>query len=180
MKKFITLLLAAVLVLSFAACEQKVPEPVEPEEVKIASEDLKAAIEGARDAELNDYIPVLTSVNDPGAQQVLTTLSLNTETMECYALSVSLINIKAYGIVLVKPVEGQEEAVKTALEEFVESTRSSFENYLPAQAEIANAATVETLENSVIMMIMSEEHDTVRDAVAEAVLNPAPAEPAAE
>lgn len=174
MKKIITLLLAAVLVLSFAACEKKEPEAVLPEEPKISSEDLKAAIEGARDEELNQVIPVLTSVNDAGAQQVLTTLGLETEKMECYAMSVSLINIKAYGIVLVKPVEGEEEAVTAALEAFVESMRKSFENYLPAQAEIANAATVETLENGVIMLVMSDGHDTVRDFIAQAVLNPAP------
>lgn len=172
MKRSICLLLAAVLVFAFAGCNKTEPEVIEPEPSKITGDALKTAIESARDNETNKSMNIITSVNDTGAQQILKTLDLAPESMECYAMSVSLINIKAYAVILAKPAAGEEENVLAAIEAFVERTRASFEDYLPAQAEIADNAVIETLENGVIMLVMSPETEAVRDALVDAVLNP--------
>ncbi|MFI3168742.1 MAG: DUF4358 domain-containing protein [Faecalibacterium sp.] len=61
---------------------------------------------------------------------------------EDYAFSISTMMTQSYGYAIVMPTEGNTDAVVAGLESFVAQQRSTFENYLPDQYEIANAATV--------------------------------------
>ena len=84
---------------------------------------------------------------------------------EALALSVSLINIKAYGIVLVKPAEGRENVVKTGLQSFIDNQKQSFDHYLSDQYAIAESARLETLKDGSLLMVMAPNVDMVFEAI---------------
>lgn len=141
-----------------------------------AEDPYTAAIVASRDQETNDSLPVLgakagesavytylpsSMENDPEAaaqmaDMVMQTLTLTPDQLQQYAFSISLINVKAYGMGVFMPAEGQTEAVKAALEDFVVNQQKSFENYLADQYEIAKQAKVEVLPTGEVVLVMCE------------------------
>lgn len=98
-------------------------------------------------------------------QMSLEVLGLTAEDVESAAYSVSLMNVKAYGIAIVKPAQGKTDAVKQALSGFVEAQKSAQENYLPDQYAIAKAARVETLKSGEVVLVMCENQDQVLQSI---------------
>ena len=96
-------------------------------------------------------------------------LGFTAEDAEAMAMSVSLINVKAYGIAVIKPAEGSEETVRSGLENFISSQQASFEHYLADQYEVALNAKLETLDDGTIVMVMCEGQDEVCDAIVSAI-----------
>lgn len=145
-------------------------------EAVTAEDPYTAAIVASRDQETNDSLPVLgakagesavytylpsSMENDPEAaaqmaDMVMQTLTLIPDQLQQYAFSISLINVKAYGVGVFMPAEGQTEAVKAALEDFVVNQQKSFENYLADQYEIAKQAKVEVLPTGEVVLVMCE------------------------
>lgn len=145
-------------------------------EAVTAEDPYTAAIVASRDQETNDSLPVLgakagesavytylpsSMENDPEAaaqmaDMVMQTLTLTPDQLQQYAFSISLINVKAYGVGVFMPAEGQTEAVKAALEDFVVNQQKSFENYLADQYEIAKQAKVEVLPTGEVVLVMCE------------------------
>lgn len=141
-----------------------------------AEDPYTAAIVASRDQETNDSLPVLgakagesavytylpsSMENDPEAaaqmaDMVMQTLTLTPDQLQQYAFSISLINVKAYGVGVFMPAEGQTETVKAALEDFVVNQQKSFENYLADQYEIAKQAKVEVLPTGEVVLVMCE------------------------
>ena len=141
-----------------------------------AEDPYTAAVVASRDQETNDSLPVLgakagesavytylpsSMENDPEAaaqmaDMVMQTLTLTPDQLQQYAFSISLINVKAYGVGVFMPAEGQTEAVKAALEDFVVNQQKSFENYLADQYEIAKQAKVEVLPTGEVVLVMCE------------------------
>ena len=80
-----------------------------------------------------------------------------------------MMNVKAYGIALVRPAQGKEDAVKEALQGFIDTQKSNFETYLADQYEVAKAARLETLSDGTILMVMAEDQDAIFDAIKDAV-----------
>ena len=168
MKKSLTLVLAFVLVLTvFAGCSAK---PVGDATPELSPEEQSAlyaeAIQHAQGEE-SSY-PVMTQKDDI-PELMFTFLGFDADDAEALALSVSLVNIKAYGIVLVKPAEGKEEIVQAGLQSFIDNQRQSFENYLPDQYAIAESARLETLKDGSLLMIMSPEGDAVYTSITAAL-----------
>ena len=91
----------------------------------------------------------------------LEVLGLTAEDVESASYSVSLMNVKAYGVAIVKPAEGKTDAVKEALSGFIESQKSAQENYLADQYAIAKAAKLETLKSGEVVLVMCENQDQV-------------------
>lgn len=145
-------------------------------EAVTAEDPYTVAIVASRDQETNDSLPVLgakagesavytylpsSMENDPEAaaqmaDMVMQTLTLTPDQLQQYAFSISLINVKAYGVGVFMPAEGQTEAVKAALEDFVVNQQKSFENYLADQYEIAKQAKVEVLPTGEVVLVMCE------------------------
>lgn len=146
------------------------------------------AIEDARDAEMNDAYGVLINdresviadmmaddetltsetageLFDNQSQLILSLIGILPEDAEAYALSISPMNVKAYGIAIVKPAEGKQEVVETGLNGFLETQRKNFETYLPDQYEIAKAGTVNTLDDGTVVMVVSENSDAIYDSI---------------
>lgn len=168
MKRIISLTLAALMTLSLlGGCTSKPSdEPKSPEEL---TELYKTSIEGARDQELNDAISVLTDPEDEMAAMILPLAGFTAEDATAFALAISPVNMRAYGIALVRPAADKDETVKAGLEAFIQLQQTNFEFYLADQYDIAKAARLETLEDGTILMVMCEDQDTVFDAIKTAV-----------
>lgn len=121
----------------------------------------RTAIEQARDQELNDAYPIVTSAEDDLGQPVFDILGLEPEDCAACAMSVSLMNVKAYGIAAVLPADGREEQVKEGLSGFIEMQQQNFQQYLPDQYDIAQAARLDTLSDGTILMVMCSDQDGV-------------------
>ena len=63
----------------------------------------QTAIESARDAEMNEAIGILTDTGDDMADVIFELLGVTAADMSAFALSVSPMNIKAYGIAAIYP-----------------------------------------------------------------------------
>ena len=111
----------------------------------------QTAIESARDAEMNEAIGILAA------------------DMSAFALSVSPMNIKAYGIAAIYPAAGKSDAVLEGLNAFIDRQKQSFEQYLADQYEIAGNARLETLEDGTILLVMCEDQDAVFDAIRDTI-----------
>lgn len=164
-------ILAALLVLSLAGCGtsgggESTPPSRTPEELTAAYQE---AIEGARDDETNEAIPVITASDQSMADIVLPMVGVTDENTTAYAVAVSPMNMRAYGVAAIMPAEGQEDAVLESVNAFVEQQRSAFSTYLPDQYEIAEAAKVETLSDGTILLVMCQDQDTVLTSIREAL-----------
>lgn len=118
--------------------------------------------------EMVEYNPVVSEYNEENAMY-LELLGLTQEDMTAFALSVSMMNVKAYGIAAVMPAPGKEEAVREALQGFIDTQKMSFEFYLADQYEIAQNARLETLSDGTVLMVMTQDQDAVYQAIAQAL-----------
>ena len=172
MKKSITLILIlAFAIAAFSGCAStSKTDGLSPEELERLYAE---AITDARDDDLNSAFPVMLgseeSEDEVVAEMLQELLGFKSEDAEAYAMSVSLMNVKAYGIVVVKPAEGKADAVKDGLQGFIDQQCQSFELYLADQYEIAKNARLETLNDGTIVMVMSPDQDAVYDSIANSI-----------
>lgn len=149
--------------------EQPSDEPgTAPETEAPATSALADAITSSRTDEENEAYPVFidkAAIEDAYYQVVGFTAS----DVDDIAMSVSLINIKAYGIVIAKPAEGCADTVKAGLQAFIDTQCNNFETYLADQYEIAKNAKLETLDDGTIVMVMCANADAVYDAIVAAL-----------
>lgn len=164
MKRFFSLILLPILLL--AGCSSSPESQLTAQE---RTELYRSAIQNARDQDANDAFPIITSAEDDTASFLLELMGLSAEDMSAFAISASAMNVKAYGIAAVYPAEGKDEAVKEALEGFVDRQKQSFEQYLADQYDIANNARLETLEDGTILLVMCEGQDEVFTAIRSAI-----------
>ena len=190
MKKIIaaTLCIAMCLALLSACCTQNQTDPSdepitsqEPSDIPEASDTpedtdtpeestsaLADAITAARSDEENEAYAVMSD-KDAIEDMYYTSVGFTAADVDEIAMSISLINVKAYGIVVVKPAEGCEETVKAGLRSFIDTQCKNFENYLADQYEIAKNAKLETLEDGTIVMVICENADTVYESIVSAL-----------
>lgn len=164
MKRFFSLILLPILLLT--GCSSAPESQLTAQE---RTELYRSAIQNARDQDANDAFPIVTSAEDDTASFLLELMGLSAEDMSAFAVSASAMNVKAYGIAAVYPAEGRDEAVKDALEGFVDRQKQSFEQYLADQYDIANNARLETLEDGTILLVMCEGQDAVFTAIRSAI-----------
>lgn len=145
-------------------------EPEEPEDSSEpeTSSPLADAITSARGDGENEAYPV-QSDKDAIESMYYDVLGFTADDVTELAMSVSLINVKAYGIVIAKPAEGCEETVKAGLQGFIDTQCANFETYLADQYEIAKNAKLETLDDGTIIMVMCENADAVYEAIVAAL-----------
>lgn len=126
----------------------------------------------ANGGEMVEYNPVITEVSEeePLSSVALENMGLTQEDMTAFAISTSMMNVKAYGIAAVMPAEGKEEAVTEALQGYIDRQQQSFETYLADQYEVAKNARLETLEDGTVLMVMCEDQDTIFDGISSSIL----------
>ena len=145
-------------------------EPENPEDSSEpeTSSPLADAITSARGDEENEAYPV-QSDKDAIESMYYDVLGFTADDVTELAMSVSLINVKAYGIVIAKPAEGCADTVKAGLQAFIDTQCNNFETYLADQYEIAKNAKLETLDDGTIVMVMCANADAVYDAIVAAL-----------
>ena len=168
--------LALVTVASMVACgssEEETPDVSTSSESTVIVETPEettarylAAITAGVPADILEALPPFTEVSEE-TQMVSDVLGLVGEDIAAFAATTSPMNIKAFGVAIVKPAEGKEDAVKASLQGFIDGQITSFETYLQDQLEIAKAATLQVLEDGTIVMVMVEDSETVLASILE-------------
>lgn len=146
------------------APETETPETEAPATEAPATNALGDAITAARTDEDNEAYQVLCD-KDAIEDAYYQVVGFTSSDVDEIAMSVSLINVKAYGIVVVKPAEGCADTVKAGLQAFIDTQCANFETYLADQYEIAKNAKLETLEDGTIVMVMCENADSVYESI---------------
>ena len=103
------------------------------------------------------------------APMLLSTLGLEEDMLEEYAISMSLMNVRAYAVGVFVPAQDKAEDVKAALESYVAAQRKAFEQYLQDQYAIAQNAVVETLPGGEVILVMSEDSAQTAQALRDAL-----------
>ena len=150
MKKRAALLCAAALALAaLTGCSGREPERTAEEWT-----DLYVQAITNHGGEMVEYNPVISRFDpeDGASALALESLGLAEEDVEAFGASVSLMNTQAYGIAAVRPVQGKTDAVREALQGYVDRQQSSFEFYLPDQYQVAQEARLETLEDGTVLL----------------------------
>lgn len=170
MKRITALVLSVVMVLGLlCGCSANKAEPAAPEMTAEERAELyKAAIEGARTAEENEVFEIYNALEGDG-ELLLGLLGLTGEDVEAFAMSISLMNVRAYGIAAMKPAEGKEEAVKAGLQSFIDTQLANFEFYLADQYDVAKAAKLETLSDGTVLMVMCPDSENVYSSMVSAI-----------
>ena len=167
--KHTAFILSPVLILALlAGCGgggESVPSPTP----QALAETYRAAIEGARDQELNDAYPIVTDPEDDQGQLVFDLLGLDGDDCQAAALSASLMNVKAYGIAAVYPAEGRGDAVYEALKGFIGRQMQNFQQYLADQYDVASHARLDTLADGTVLLVMCENQDEVFNSIRNAI-----------
>lgn len=172
MKKIFALALALTLSLSvLTGCsgqeDNKTPDKTPEELAQLYSDAITQ-----NGGEMAEYNPPFTQegLDEDMNTMILESMGLVKEDMTAFAVSGSMMNVKAYGIAAVMPAEGKEEAVQEGLQSFIDRQKSSFETYLVDQYEVAKSARLEKLSDGTILMVMCEDQDTVFDAISAQIL----------
>ena len=172
MKKSGALLCAAALALSaLAGCSGGGGERSPEEWTQLYQEVITQ-----HGGEMVEYNPVITQFDqeDAASALVLESLGLEKEDVEALGVSASAMNTKAYAIAAIRPAQGREEAVREALQGYIQRQQSSFQFYLPDQYQVAQEARLETLEDGTVLLVMCQDGDTVFAAIQEALAQSQP------
>lgn len=189
MKRLISLTLALVMMISLAACgnKDKIPDNTDnssvdssqgsiPEDDKTGTDEgtvdnteneiiatvgslnerLAYIIDNARDTEAAEAIPAETS----NINGVLDLLQIQEDQTLEYSVAMSMMNVHAYMVAVIKAAENQEEIITKALQDYKDGTIKSFEMYLPDQLEIAKNAIV-FAKLGYIGLVMCDKQDEV-------------------
>ena len=179
-KQLISVVCVLLAVCMFAACSAGPSSTAQPKDYVQAIVDARSSEENENDAVytwktggavslgLNPYD---VSEEDAAsmAPMMLSTLGLEEDMLSEYALSMSLMNVRAYAVGIFVPAEGKTEDVQAAVESYVAAQRRAFEQYLQDQYEIAQNAIVETLPGGEVMLVMSEDAAQTAQALLDAL-----------
>lgn len=166
MKRLLTLSLSAALLLAGCSSAPKVANKTTEE----LTATYVSAITAARDEEANTYIPTISAFDEGDAEFILPMLGLNEDNTSAFAVAVSPMMTKAYGVAAVMPVDGKEDEVVAGLQGFVELQKSNFEMYLMDQYDVALGARLSTLDDGTVLLVMTEGAATEFPAIQDAIL----------
>ena len=108
-------------------------------------------------------------LSDEVANMMMPLLGLEDGMYDDFAASVSGMMVSVYGVAIVKPAEGKTDAVKAALEAYVQSEQQSMEHYLEDQYLVAKAATVTVAPTGEVVLVCAEDHDTILSNIEKAL-----------
>ena len=183
MKRIITSLLAGLCLLALVGCSAGSKAD------SSAPKDYSQIIHDARTDEDNEYDMIFTKgedgkftaidgysaeyeadqLNDELKDIVFPLLGLEDGSYESFAASGSSMMVRSYAVAIVKPAEGKTDAVKAALEAYVQSEQQSMEHYLEDQYLVAKAATVTVAPTGEVVLVCAEDHDTILSNIEKAL-----------
>ena len=143
-----------------------IPSEEVEEEIPVADKPVKktlsSIINSSRDSYLNEAFPTndLNTI-DP---IILEFMGLNGIGLEDCAISMSIMNMEAYGIVIAKGSDNQE--IINGLSGWIENQKAAFDMYLPDQYEIAKNAILKE-HNGYVIMIMCKDAEIIEKLIIE-------------
>ncbi len=158
MKKLLSSIIAAVLLLSvLTACSSNTAAELTGEEL--------AAIINENGGEMTEYNPAAALDGDSAdISDFMQWQEWDASSFKSGALSVSLMNVQAYAIAVVKPAEGKKDTVLKYLSDYQEQIENNFDQYLADQYEIAKNAVAKEV-NGYIVFVMAENADTIAENI---------------
>ena len=105
---------------------------------------------------------------------LLPLLNLEEDMYTDFAASVSGMMVQSYGIAIVKPAEGKQQAVSEALDAYVQSQMQSMEHYLEDQYQIAASSHISTAPTGEVILVCCENPEAVMNAIKTALAAEAP------
>ena len=168
MKRIIASLLAGLCLLALVGCSAGSKAD------SAAPKDYSQIIHDARTDEDNEYDMIFTKGEDgkftaiDGYSAEYEADQLNDELKD---IVFPLLGLEdgSYAIAIVKPAEGKTDAVKAALEAYVQSEQQSMEHYLEDQYLVAKAATVTVAPTGEVVLVCAEDHDTILSNIEKAL-----------
>lgn len=160
MKKTAIVLCVLLTFTALCACTSNAPTG--------SSANYEDVIIAARPAALNetDIYSVVTGPESNQYRFIFYPTSPFIETdMQRYAISAPGIITLAYGIAIILPAEGKEQAVLDAVNDFVLENQIAQENYLHDQYNIALNAQVKVAKTGEVLLAMCEDAETVMQAL---------------
>lgn len=175
-KRLLAALLACLALLALAGCGKK---------SSTTSKDYTQILHDARPAEDNEYYMIFSpgedgkftaqygysdsydadQLDEEIRNMLLPLLNLNEDDYTDFAASVSSMMVQSYGIAIVKPAEGKQQAVFDALDAYVQGQMQSMEHYLEDQYQIAAAAHISTAPTGEVILVCCEDPETVLSAI---------------
>ena len=163
MKKLLVLALGIVMMFAVVGCNKN----ERSSEVKSFTGEELAQIISDCGSEMTQYNEPKSFDDENGmGPMFLESFEADPSIIEAGAISYSMMNVKAYAIMIVKPAEGKAEDVKTMFENDKNINIQNFTNYLADQLEIAENAIIEEV-NGYIVYVMTDDAETVFNAISE-------------
>lgn len=179
MKRIIACLMAGILMLALVGCGTSGSSSA------AAKKDYTQILHDARSDEDNEYLMIFTKGEDgkftaqygysdsyDAAQldeeirnMLLPLLNLEEDMYTDFAASVSGMMVQSYGIAIVKPAEGKQQAVSEALDAYVQSQMQSMEHYLEDQYQIAASSHISTAPTGEVILVCCENPEAVMNAI---------------
>ena len=177
-KRLLASLLAALTLLALAGCGSSGKTDAAPK-------DYTQILHDARPDEDNEYYMIFSPGEDgkftaqygysdsyDAAQldeeirnMLLPLLNLEEDMYTDFAASVSGMMVQSYGIAIVKPAEGKQQAVSEALDAYVQSQMQSMEHYLEDQYQIAASSHISTAPTGEVILVCCENPEAVMNAI---------------
>lgn len=182
MKRIIACLMAGVMLLALVGCGASGSSGSAS---SAAKKDYTQILHDARSDEDNEYEMIFTKGEDgkftaqygysdsyDAAQldeeirnMLLPLLNLEEDMYTDFAASVSGMMVQSYGIAIVKPAEGKQQAVFEALDAYVQSQMQSMEHYLEDQYQIAASSHISTAPTGEVILVCCENPEAVMNAI---------------
>ena len=180
MKRIIASLLAGLCLLALVGCSAGSKAD------SAAPKDYSQIIHDARTDEDNEYDMIFSPGEDgkftaqygysdsyDAAQldeeirnMLLPLLNLEEDMYTDFAASVSGMMVQSYGIAIVKPAEGKQQAVSEALDAYVQSQMQSMEHYLEDQYQIAASSHISTAPTGEVILVPEAVMNAIKTALA--------------
>ena len=88
-------------------------------------------------------------------------MGLAPQDVKSFALTFSMMNMQAFGIAIVMPQDGCQQAVTDGLNGYIARMQQQFQRYLPDQYEITLNAKLAVLSDGTVVMVMCDGQDAV-------------------
>lgn len=177
-KRLLAALLAVTALFALAGCSKS-------DKADAAPKDYTKILHDARPDEDNEYYMIFSPGEDgkftaqygysdsyDAAQldeeirnMLLPLLNLEEDMYTDFAASVSGMMVQSYGIAIVKPAEGKQQAVSEALDAYVQSQMQSMEHYLEDQYQIAASSHISTAPTGEVILVCCENPEAVMNAI---------------
>lgn len=128
--------------------------------VYVSSSDNDAVISKVKESKS----PLYANIDEVPSEQINDLLNISSNDYEEISMGIPSILVKSNMYIIVKPTEGKEKTVKTAIDNYMTSLENQWKNYLPDQYELVKNRKEGKIGNYLVYII-SDDNDLVFDTI---------------